>query len=106
MTTSYVKEAINELKAQKEINKEKEKVERLAKEKLLAERKKLSDERIAKKQIAIDAGEVFVNEVLVVTKTKEVKAEAKVVEEVVEKPKVVKKTAPKKATVKKGKKSK
>ena len=68
MTTSYVKEAINELKAQKEINKEKEKVERLAKEKLLAERKKLSDERIAKKQIAIDAGEVFVNEALVVTK--------------------------------------
>jgi predicted methyltransferase len=108
MTTSYVKEAINELKAQKKINKANEEIERVAKEKLLAERKKLSDERIAKKQAAIDAGEVFVNEVSVVTEIKKVKAKVKVaeeaVEEVIEKPKAVKKTLPKKTTVKKSKK--
>lgn len=92
MTTSYVKEAINELKAQKKINKANEEIERVAKEKLLAERKKLSDERIAKKQMAIDMGEVFVNVEPVVVK--EVVAE-KITEEV--KPvvkKAVKKSKP------------
>ena len=61
MTTSYIKERVQELKAQKKLDRAKEEAERLAKENALAERKKLSDERIAMKQSAIDSGEVFVN---------------------------------------------
>ena len=68
MTTSYIKDKIKDLQAQKKIDRANEEAERLAKEKLLAERKKLSDERIAKKQMAIDMGEVFVNVEPVVVK--------------------------------------
>jgi hypothetical protein len=49
MTTSYIKDKIKDLQAQKKIDRANEEAERLAKEKLLAERKKLSDERIAQK---------------------------------------------------------
>ena len=52
MTTSYIKERVQELKAQKKLDRAKEEAERLAKEEALAERKKLSDERIAMKQSA------------------------------------------------------
>jgi hypothetical protein len=92
MTTSYIKDKIKDLQAQKKIDRANEEAERLAKEKLLAERKKLSDERIAQKQMAIDVGEVFVNVEPVVVK--EIVAE-KITEEV--KPvvkKAVKKSKP------------
>ena len=92
MTTSYIKDKIKDLQAQKKIDRANEEAERLAKEKLLAERKKLSDERIAKKQMAIDMGEVFVN-------VEPVVAKEKVTEEITEKvkpviKKVVKKSKP------------
>ena len=61
MTTSYIKEAVAKLKAQKKIDKAKEEADRLAQEKILAEKKKISDERIAKKQAIIDAGGVVPN---------------------------------------------
>lgn len=95
MTTSYIKERVQELKAQKKLDRAKEEAERLAKENALAERKKLSDERIAMKQSAIDSGEVFVNTSTPVVKEtkKETKKTAK---------KAVKKAVTKVAPKKKG----
>ena len=90
MTTSYIKDKIKDLQAQKKIDRANEEAERLAKEKLLAERKKLSDERIAQKQMAIDVGEVFVN-------VEPVVAKEKVTEKITEEVKPVVKKAVKKS---------
>ena len=110
MTTSYIKERVQELKAQKKLDRVKEEAERLAKENALAERKKLSDERIAMKQSAIDAGEVFVNtSTPVVQETtsvvKETKKETKKTAKKTVK-KAVTKVAPKKKGRPKGTKNK
>ena len=110
MTTSYIKERVQELKAQKKLDRAKEEAERLAKEEALAERKRLSDERIAMKQSAIDSGEVFVNtSTPVVEKTtsvvKETKKETKKTAKKAVK-KAVTKVAPKKKGRPKGTKNK
>ncbi len=95
MTTSYIKERVQELKAQKKLDRAKEEAERLAKENALAERKKLSDERIAMKQSAIDAGKVFVN-----TSTPVVEETTSVVKETKKETKKTAKKAVKKAVTK------
>ena len=117
MTTSYIKEKVKELKAQKKIDRANEEAERLAKEEALAERKKLSDERIAMKQAAIDSGEVFINTSTPVVEektkkvVKETTKEVKKAEKKTTKPKkavkkAVTKVAPKKKGRPKGSKNK
>jgi cell division septation protein DedD len=115
MTTSYIKDKVEELRAQKKLDRAKEEAERLAKEEALAERKRLSDERIAKKQAIIDAGGVVPNPTPVVEEKpkkvvketkKEVKETKKEVKETKKPKKTVTKVAPKKKGRPKGSKNK
>jgi len=108
MTTSYIKDKVEELRAQKKIDRANEEAERLAQEQVLAERKRLSDERIAKKQAIIDAGGVVPNPTPVVeAKSKKVVKETKKEVKETKKPKkTVTKVAPKKKGRPKGSKNK
>tara|TARA_R110002124_G_scaffold83880_2_gene219119 strand:- start:1244 stop:1570 length:327 start_codon:yes stop_codon:yes gene_type:complete len=108
MVSSIRQTEIDELKAQKKIDRAKEVADYAEAEAQLAARKKASDDRIAKKMAIIEAGGVVPNPEPVVQPVKkqeviEEKVEKKV-EEKVEEPK--KKVAKKKVTKKKAAKKK
>tara|TARA_R110000824_G_scaffold339577_1_gene526094 strand:- start:2318 stop:2632 length:315 start_codon:yes stop_codon:yes gene_type:complete len=104
MVSSIRQTEIDELKAQKKIDRAKEVADYAEAEAQLAARKKASDDRIAKKMAIIEAGGVVPNPKPVVQPVKKQEVIEEKVEEKVEEPK--KKVAKKKVTKKKAAKKK
>ena len=99
MVSSIRQTEIDELKAQKKIDRAKEVADYAEAEAQLAARKKASDDRIAKKMAIIEAGGVVPNPKPVVQPVKKQEVIEEKVKEKVEEPK--KKVAKKKVTKKK-----
>ena len=100
MTTSYIKDKVEELRAQKKLDRAKEEAERLAKEEALAERKRL--------WTFLGFAAIFTEKPKKVVKEtkKEVKETKKEVKETKKPKKTVTKVAPKKKGRPKGSKNK